>query len=234
MQHAENAFPVLKVFNTLAVRAPFANGILTGYPHIQRLSFEWSPTSVIEKKLAEGQHADLVIATDEAIANMVKQGWVSQENVFPLVTAYIGVAVPKGHPCPDISSKDAFFRALQQARSVAYSLSGASGIYLQKLMAEHGILEPVEQKATRIQQGFTGEKLLSGEADLAVQQMSELMSVFGITIVGPFPAELQQETPFTVAMMNTCTDKPQVLDFIHYLLSAPCRELYSNNGLKCR
>lgn len=224
----------LVVFSTLAVRAPFDNGVLAQCPQQQTLHIEWSPTTVIASKLAQGQHADVVIATDEAINAMVGQGQVTRENCFPLATAYFGVAVPHGHPRPDITTQASFFNALTAARSVAYSLGGASGIYLQKLLAQHNLLALVEPKATKILQGFTGEKLLTGEADLAVQQMSELMTVAGIDIVGPFPDEVQQDTPFTLAIMNNCGDQETAQHFVQYLLSASCRDAWDSNGLKCR
>ena len=234
MNHSENSSTTLKVFSTLAVRAPFDNGVLDNYPQNQMLSFEWSPTTVIEQKLTAGQHADLVIATDNAVMNMVKAGLTTPEHCFPVATAYFGVAASKGHPLPDISTPDAFLNALTQARSVAYSLAGASGIYLQKILAEHGLLEQVNARATRIPQGFTAEKLVTGEADLAIQQMSELMTVDGIDIVGAFPVELQQETPFTIAIMKGCSDQQLAQNFIDYLLNDQSRDAYVNNGLKCR
>ncbi|MDF7660798.1 substrate-binding domain-containing protein [Erwiniaceae bacterium L1_54_6] len=234
MNHAETQAKTLKVFSTLAVRAPFDRGVLAGFEHQSDLSFEWSPTTIIEQKLSEGLHADVVIATDDAIAGMVRSGLVKPENCFKLATAYFGVAVPAGQTPPDIATKQGFLDALVQARSVAYSLGGASGIYLQKIMAEQGVMEQVEPKATKIAQGFTGEKLLTGEADLAVQQMSELMTVEGITIVGGFPDELQHLTPFTIAVMNDCVDWASAQSFIHYLLTEQCRSAYASNGLMCR
>lgn len=224
----------LTIFSTLAVRAPFDNGVLTGYAASNELDFEWSPTTVIESKLAEGQHADVVIATDDAVARLVGKGVAKAENCFKLATAYFGVAVPQGARQPDISTAQRFLDTLSAARSVCYSLGGASGIYLQKLMADRGILTAVEPKATKISQGFTAEKLVSGEADVAVQQMSELMVVPGIDIVGPFPDELQQMTPFSVAVVNDCSDWVKAQLFIQYLLSEQCQRIYAANGLLCR
>lgn len=234
MTQAESKAKTLTVFSTLAVRAPFDNGVMAGYEKQHELSFEWSPTTVIESKLAEGLHADIVIATDEAIDRLISKGLIKSGDCFPLVTAYFGVAVPRGQKRPDITSKEKFLDCLSSARSVSYSLGGASGIYLQKIMTEHGVMSDVEPRATKIFQGFTGEKLLTGEADVAVQQMSELMVVDGIDIVGPFPDELQQLTPFTIAVMSDCTDCIKAQAFIHYLLNEQCRGIYSKNGLQCR
>lgn len=224
----------LTIFSTLAVRAPFDNGVLAGYAASDELHFAWSPTTVIESKLAAGQHADVVIATDDALARLVSKGVVKAEHCYPLATALFGVAVRQGAGQPDISTAQSFLDTLCAARSVCYSLGGASGIYLQQVMAERGILTAVEPQATKISQGFTAEKLLSGEADVAVQQMSELMVVPGIDIVGPFPDELQQLTPFSVAVVNDCGDEVKAQLFIQYLLSEQCQRIYAANGLLCR
>ncbi|MGE0969821.1 molybdate ABC transporter substrate-binding protein [Klebsiella sp. WOUb02] len=144
------------------------------------------------------------------------------------------MAVLRGHAKPDISTKRAFLNALTAARSVAYSLGGASGIYLQEVLKDNGIFHDVEAKATTIAQGFTAEQLVNGNADLAIQQMSELMVVEGVDIVGPFPDEVQQLTPFSVAIVNGCENRRIAGEFIDYLLSSRCRETYLQNGLQYR
>lgn len=224
----------LKLFSTLAVRAPFDKGVLSGYDSAPLPDIEWSPTTVIETKLADRQHADLIIATDGAIQNLVEKGLINPDDSFPLISAYIGVAVQRGAKRPDISTTESFLTALRDARSVAYSLSGASGIYLQKLLKDLQAYDGIAAKATKVEQGFTAEKLVSGEADLAVQQMSELMVVEGIDIVGPLPDDVQQLTPFAVAITNDCRDVPLARSFIDYLFSEPCRQLYLQYGLRSR
>jgi len=93
------------------------------------------------------------------------------------------------------------------ARSVAYSRTGASGIYFAGLLPRLGLAEAVNAKATIIPQGFTAEKLVSGEADIAVQQISELMVVPGIEVVGPLPDPVQEMTTFAAAILRGATDR---------------------------
>ncbi|MGE0969820.1 hypothetical protein ACQFN5_07785 [Klebsiella sp. WOUb02] len=78
----QNGTEKLTVFSTLAVRAPFDNGVMAEYANAGRFQFEWSPTTVIEAKMSEGRQADLVIATDSAIARMVDAGLLCQESLL--------------------------------------------------------------------------------------------------------------------------------------------------------
>jgi len=107
--------------------------------------------------------------------------------------------VARGAPRPDLSTADTFRQVLPDARSAALSHGGASGSYFAGLIEQLGIAETIRAKATVIPAGFTAEKLVSGEADLAIQQVSELMVVDGIDIVGPFPAEVQATMRFAAA-----------------------------------
>ena len=105
--------------------------------------------------------------------------------------SFVGIAVKAGAPKPDISSLATFKAALLAARSVAYSKIGASGLFFAGLIERLGIAAEVNAKAVIVPSGFTAERLTSGEADLAVQQISELMVVPGIEVVGLLPAEIQ-------------------------------------------
>ena len=108
-----------------------------------------------------------------------------------LARSFVGIAVKAGHAHPDIATEPALRKALLAARSVAYSRIGASGILFAQLIERMGISAEINARATVIPSGFTAERLLSGEADLAIQQISELKQVAGIEVVGPIPHELQ-------------------------------------------
>src|SRR6185437_11142847 len=111
-------------------------------------------------------------------------------------------AVKAGAAHPDIATEAALGAALLGARSVAYSRLGASGIYFAQLIEQLGIASEVNARATIIPAGFTAEKLLTGEADLAVQQISELMQVGGIEVVGPIPHDLQTPAVFSAGRLR--------------------------------
>lgn len=225
----------VKVFSALAVRSSFDNGMFSCIEKQGiRSTIEWDPTAVIEKRIQNGDTADLVIVTDGAMKKFVDSGFISSGHCFPLVDSVIGLSVKKGEPHPDISSADKCLDALLSSRSVAYSLGGASGIYMQELWRKFGHLERINRRATIIDKGFTGEKLISGEAEIAIQQISELIVVDGIEVIGPLPDELQQVTSISMAISNSSLNNAAAHELASLLTSQTAKEIYERNGLKFR
>ena len=125
------------------------------------------------------------------------ESWVVPGSRVDIARSGIGVAVKAGAPKPDISTPQALKAALLAAKSVAYTdpkSGGASGIHFVKVLADLGIADAVNARAKLGQGGLTGEFIVKGEADMAVQQRPELKSVSGIDIVGPLPDALQSIT----------------------------------------
>ena len=193
---------------------------------------QWNPTTVIMKAIAAGERADVVVLTDKAIGELAAQGAVAGESRVDLADAILGLGVPRGAPKPDISTTDAFRQALLAARSVAYSRAGASGIYFETVIERLGIADKVRARATVIPAGFTAERLVSGEADLAVQQISELLTVDGVDIVGPFPPELQVATRFTAAIFRDCRNPEGAAALLKLLSSVASKRVYDATGLR--
>ena len=167
-----------------------------------RLAIDWAPTTVIMERIAAGASADAVLVLSDAMDRLVAEGRVEAQDRVAVARSRYGIAVRAGAPPPEIGSVEALKATLTGARSVAYSRTGASGIWFAGLLSRLAIAEAVNARATIIPQGFTAEKLVSGEADLAVQQISELMVVSGIEVVGPFPDPVQEETEFWAAPMR--------------------------------
>jgi molybdate transport system substrate-binding protein len=190
--------------SALAVRGAFENGILPAFQAetgIQVVT-DWSPTTVIMTRVAAGERPDVVVLIVDAMDRLVEQDIVDPASRVELAHSRLGLAVPPGAAHPDISTVEAFTKALLAARSICYSVGGASGIYFQQLIEKLGIADAIHAKATTIPAGFTAEKLLTGEADLAVQQVSELMVVPTVEIIGKFPEEVQQVSSFSAAIMR--------------------------------
>lgn len=194
----------LRLKCALVVRAAFDATVVpefearTGW----RVDIDWAPTTLIMSGLAQGETTDAVLAVADAVDELVARGRADPATRVVVLRSRIGVAVAKGAPHPDISSLDAFRRAMTAARSVAYSRSGQSGVWLAPMLERIGIAEAVNARATIIPAGLTAERLLSGEADIAIQQISELRAVPGIEIVGPLPDAVQKVTPFAAAVMT--------------------------------
>jgi len=230
---SETTKPPLSLMSALAVRGAFENGILPAFQAETGIQVvpEWTPTTVIMSKLAAGERADVVVVIVDSMDRLVEQGLVDPASRVELAHSRLGLAVPAGAPHPDISTMEAFTQALLGARSIAYSMGGASGIYFRALIERLGIAEAVNAKATTIPAGFTAEKLVTGEADLAVQQVSELMVVPGVEIIGRFPEEVQQVTSFSAAIMRGCAQVADAERLMRYLTGDRAAEAYRASGV---
>ncbi len=217
----------------LAVRAPFDRVVLPAYTAGGgSIELFWGPTTLIQDKLARGEATDAVLLTTEAVDGLIADGTLEAETRVAVATSQLGVAVARGAPQPDLSTADRFRQALLDARSVAFSHGGASGIYFAKLIERLGIAEVIRAKATIIPAGFTAEKLVSGEADLAIQQVSELMVVDGIDIVGPFPAAVQATMRFAAAAVAGSPARAAVLLFLATLRTPQAMAAFRDCGLE--
>lgn len=217
----------------LAIRAPFDRVVLPAYAAGGgSIELFWGPTTVIQDKLARGELTDAVLLTTEAVDAIVADGTLKAETRVAVPTSQLGVAVVCGAPRPDLSTADTFRQALLDARSVAFSHGGASGIYFAGLIERLGVAEAIRAKATIIPAGFTAEKLVSGEADLATQQISELMVVGGIDIVGPFPAEVQANMRFAAAAVAGSPARAAVVAFLATLRTSGAMAASKDCGLE--
>ena len=202
------------------------------FPH--RLDIDWRPTAAIMKSIGEGQRADMIIAINDSMDKLVASNIVRPETRVTLADSVLGVGVRQGAPRPDISTVEAFKTAMVNARAVVYSRAGASGLYFAGLIERLGIADAVNQKAVVIPQGFTAEKVASGDAELAIQQISELMTVPGIDIVGPFPDEIQTVSRFDAAIFTDAANPEGAQAFLRLLTSPEAAKAYADGGLTSR
>jgi molybdate transport system substrate-binding protein len=173
----------------------------------------------IPMRLTRGELADVVIMARSQLDSLAKEGIVVEGSQVDLAYSRIGMAVKAGAKVPDISSVDAFRRALLDARSVAYSDS-ASGVYVaSELFKRLGIEQQMMPKSRQIPAEPVGHVVARGEAEIGFQQLSELQPVTGITIVGPIPEELQKVTVFSAGIVAKGPDKEAGRTLIRYLSS---------------
>ncbi|MHC4054608.1 substrate-binding domain-containing protein [Bradyrhizobium sp. 25ACV] len=193
---------------------------------------DFAPTLALLKRLRDGEAADLVILTREGLDEMIGEGRVLAESAADLARSYVGIAVRAGQAHSDIGSEAALRRTLLAARSIAYSRLGASGVYFAQLIVRMGIAAEINAKATIVEQGFTAERLVSGEADLAVQQISELKQVAGIEVVGPIPQELQTPAVFSAGRMAGAKHADAADRLLRYLASPEVVPVLRQSGLE--
>ena len=196
--------------------------------------FDGPPPAALMRDIAAGARSDMIVAISDSMDKLAADGIVRPETRRRLADSVLGVGVKAGAPKPDVSSVEAFKRAVVDARAVAYSKAGASGIYFAGLIERLGIAEAVNARAVIIPQGFTGEKVMSGEADIAIQQISELMSVAGIDVAGPFPADVQVASTFEAALFREAANEAGAQAFLAALQSREAGEAYARGGLTSR
>lgn len=228
----DNAQPV-SVMSALVIRAIVDDTILPAFRAgggDARLI--WDPTVALMKRIEAGERADAIIAIDYALDDLAAKGLIDPSTRRPVAQASVGVAVRAGAPKPDISTTEKLRQTLLDTPSLVYSRAGASGIYFEKLIDRLGIGEAIRAKATVIPAGLTGEKAASGEVAMAIQQVSELLAVPGVDLVGPFPAEVQATTDFSAALFTGSAHPEAARRFVDVLLTPPARKAYERVGLK--
>ncbi|WP_245269420.1 substrate-binding domain-containing protein [Bradyrhizobium japonicum] len=193
---------------------------------------DFAPTLALLKRLRDGEAADLVILTRDGLDEMIAEGRVLADGAADLARSYVGIAVRAGQPHPGIGSEAALRKSLLAARSVAYSRLGASGVYFAQLIVRMGIAAEINARATIVEQGFTAQRLVSGEADLAVQQISELKQVEGIEVVGPIPYEMQTPVVFSAGRMANAKQAGAADRLLRYLASPQVVPVLRRSGLE--
>jgi len=193
---------------------------------------DFAPTLALLDRLRGGEAADIVILTREGLDEIARDGLVVAESCVDLARSFVGIAVKAGAVHPDISTEPALREALLGARAVAYSRLGASGILFAKLIERLGIASDVNARAVIIPQGFTAERVVTGEADLAVQQISELKQIGGIEIVGPIPYQLQTPAVFSAGRMAASRNASEADRLLRYLASPDVAPVLRESGLE--
>jgi molybdate transport system substrate-binding protein len=197
-----------------------------------RIGADFAPTLALLDRLRGGEVADVVILTREGLAELAAEGSVNAATCVDLARSFVGMAVQAGHPHPDIATEAALRTALLGARSVAYSRIGASGILFAQLIGRMGISAEINARANIVPSGFTAERLITAEADLAVQQISELKQVAGIEVVGPIPYELQTPAVFSAGRMAASARPVQSDRLLKFLASPEVAAVLRESGLE--
>lgn len=184
------------------------------------------------KRVQAGEAFDVVILASDAIAKLVASGHLRADSVVNLVHSGVAVAVRADTPVPDINSEDAVRQAVLAAPTLSYS-TGPSGVALAKLFERWGIAEQIKNRIVTAPPGVpVGSLVAKGEVALGFQQLSELIHVDGITIVGPLPHAIQITTTFSAAMTTGCTRPAQVQALLGFMVSPEAAEAKRRQGME--
>jgi molybdate transport system substrate-binding protein len=191
---------------------------------------EYGSTIKFTDRILAGDVPDVVILTDEAIDKLLAGGQLAGQRI-DLARSFIGVAVRKGAPHPDIGSRAAFVQTLRDVKSIARSRLGASGQHFGKLLEQFGLAEELEPKISAYD-GMAGQMCAEGKHEIAIQQISELMPVPGLEIVGPLPDEIQKVSIFSAGIGANSAQRAAAERFIAYVKSRDCDAILRDKGLE--
>ena len=194
----------------------------------QHVDVRSDSASVVLARILSGETADVAVLNAPDIAKLVQEGVIGQARPFARST--IGVAVRRGTPHPDIGSVENLKRALLDARSIAHTVHGASGKLVPALLERLGIAREV-MTITR-PGGLIGKVVAAGEAAMAIQQISELLAVPGVEVVGPLPDPLQTVLESAVGIFIRTQDQEAAAALLRFLTAPAAEAVLREKGLK--
>ena len=184
------------------------------------------------KRVQAGEAFDGVVLASDAIDKLIASGHVRAGSRADLVRSGVAVAVPAGQPVPDISTEAALKAAILAAPTLGYS-TGPSGVQLAKLFERWGIAEQIKDRIVTAPPGVpVGSLVAKGEVELGFQQLSELMSLEGIDVLGPLPADIQIITTFSAGLATASTQPDAVRALLAFLVSPATGPTKQRNGME--
>jgi len=189
----------------------------------------------LQKRIESGEAFDVAIITPAIVDGLAASGKIVPNSRVNLATVSIGVVVKEGAARPDIGSVEAFKNALLAAKSVAYidpASGGSSGIYVDKLLERLGIADQVRPKAKLKKGGYVADLIVSGEAELGVHQISEIVPVKGAVLVGPLPKEIQNTTTYAAGLSAAVQNKEAAQALIKMFSGPAAASVFKAKGME--
>jgi molybdate transport system substrate-binding protein len=199
--------------------------------HSVRATF--GTVGIVRQKLAT-EPADVVIASDTAIDDLMRSGAIVAGSRMDIARTGVGVGVREGAPKPDISTSEKFKQAMLAAKSIVYvdpAQGATSGIHVAGVLQRLGIAEAVKSKTILWPGGYAAEAVQKGDAEIVVHQISEILPVKGVTLVGPLPSDLQKITTYSAGIATKAQEKPAAELFIKFLARRASKAKFAAAGL---
>jgi molybdate transport system substrate-binding protein len=239
MQQGSLAMTELSVYSSIGVRSA-AEELFRKFEQQtgRRLAVTWGTAPMLVARIEAGERTDVLILSRAGIDTLHKQEKIVSGTDVTLAGSGVAIAIKAGAPKPDISTAEALKQTLVKAKSIAYSepsAGGASGVYFAKLLERMGIAAQMKAKTKYPPAGgFSAELLLTGEAELAVQQKPELLHVPGVEIVGFLPGDLNMVTEFVAAIMAESKNAETGKALIESLRAPEALAVFRSKGLDPR
>lgn len=190
---------MITLYSGLVVKQPLVESLIPEFEAATgtRVEATFEPTSVLLERIAAGERPDLFLGVAASARDLADQGILDAEAVTEIAVSAVGFARLPETPAPKDPSAQTFLDYLVDS-TVAYTLSGASGLHFIKVLQQHDLLDRIDERAVRFPSGLTAEAVVDGRADVAIQQVSELRSVPGPHVVEPIPHDLQSYGRFAI------------------------------------
>ena len=198
-----------------------------------KVSLAFGTVGVTRQRLA-ADPADVVIMSDVAIDESIKQDRIVSGSRTDIARTGMGVGVREGTPAPDISTSDAFKQALLAAKSLTYvdpAQGATSGIHLAGVLQQLGIADAMKAKTTLVPGGYPAELVAKGEVAMVVHQISEIVPVKGVTLVGPLPKDVQKVTIYSAGIATKATAPEVARAFVTFLTAPSVKPKFAAAGL---
>jgi molybdate transport system substrate-binding protein len=189
----------------------------------------------LTKRVEGGEAFDVLVLSPKGIEDFVSKGKIAAGSSAGLAKVGVGVMVKEGAPVPDISSVEAFKQALRNAKSVGYidpASGGSSGIYVAGLLDKLGIASEVKPKAKLQKGGHVSDLVLSGEAEIGIHQISEIVGQKGVHMVGPLPPPIQNYTTYAAGVSSAAKDPAAARAFIQVLTGSAAAAVLKSKGME--
>ena len=186
----------------------------------------------VAKRVQLGEALDIVILASNAIDKLMAEGKVLAGSRVDLVKSGIAIAVREGAPRPDIATEETVKRAVLAAKTLSYS-TGPSGVYLEKLFARWGILEEIRSRIVVPPPGVpVGTLIANGAAEVGFQQLSELLNLSGVEVVGPLPPAIQTLTIFSAGISANSRQPDAARALLAYMASPAASGVKQRHGME--
>jgi molybdate transport system substrate-binding protein len=195
-----------------------------------KVDLTFAPASVLKGKIEQGTAFDVAVLTAPIIDSLAGEGKIDKASTG-IAHSGIGVAIRKGNPKPDIGTSEAFKQALLKASSVGFTAGGATGAYLKTLFEKLGIADQLKPKL-KLLQGGAGEAVASGEVEIGMTQISEILPHPGAELVGPLPADIQSYTHFSAAVSPASKEADAGKAFIKFLAGPDALAVIKAKGME--
>lgn len=225
--------PQLTGISSMATRALLAD-LAEAYRERSGVGVRFESVGGVDaaKRVAAGEAFDVVVLAADAIDKLQAGGHVVAGSRTDLVQSAVAIAVRAGAPHPDIGSADALRRALLAAKRIGYS-TGPSGTALLALFERWGLAEALRERVVQAPPGVpVGTLVARGEVDLGFQQLSELMHLPGIDVVGPMPAETPIVTVFSGGLCAAGTQREAAAALLRFLDSTDTIDVKRKHGMQ--